>query len=120
MPDTSGLVAISVFNTKIGVVEDKILDVICLVTTAVLNAKTGKVENKIHDVSDIEEKYFTTSDYNKFTNDIVNAKIKEKDLVNESNISNLVKNSYLNAKLKTLETKAELKADQDKIVTGNP
>ena len=35
-------------------------------------------------------KYLTTSDYNKFTNDILNAKIKEKELVDPSNISGFV------------------------------
>ena len=34
------------------------------------------------------------------------AKIKQKEFVNKSNISNLVKNSDLNTKLATLATKA--------------
>ena len=37
-------------------------------------------------------------------------------MINESNISDLVRNSDLNTKFETLATKAELKADQDKIV----
>ena len=41
---------------------------------------------------------------------------KKKKLVNKSNVSDLVKNSDLNTKLATLGTKAELKAEQDKIV----
>ena len=48
--------------------------------------------------------------------EILDANIKEKELVDKSNISNLVKNSDLNIKLKTLGTKAFLKAEQDKIV----
>ena len=36
-------------------------------------------------ISDIEGKYFTTSDYNKFTNDILDAKIKK-----ESYLINLI------------------------------
>ena len=48
--------------------------------------------------------------------EILDANIKEKELVDKSNISNLVKNSDLNIKLKTLATKAFLKAEQDKIV----
>ena len=44
-------------------------------------------------ISDIEKKYFTTSDYHKFTSNILDAKTKEKELVNKSNISNLIKNS---------------------------
>ena len=34
-------------------------------------------------ISDIETKYFTTSDYNKFTSEVLNAKIKEKRLVDK-------------------------------------
>ena len=51
----------------------------------------------------------------KFTKYILDTKIKEKGLLNKSNISNL-KNSDLNAKLATLATKGELKAGQDKIL----
>ena len=61
-------------------------------------------------------KYFTTSDYNKFTSDILDAKIKQKELINKSHISNLVRNSDFNTKLATLATKTELKAEQYKIV----
>ena len=61
-------------------------------------------------ISKFEGKYFTSSDYNKFASDILDAKIKQKELANKSDISNLVKNSDL------LATKAELKAKQDKIV----
>ena len=38
-------------------------------------------------------------------------KTKEKWLVDESNISNCIKNSDLNTKFSTLATKAELKAE---------
>ena len=41
---------------------------------------------------------------------------KEKTLVDKFDISNLVKNSDLNTKLATPETKAQLKTEQDKIV----
>ena len=44
-------------------------------------------------LSDIERKYFITSDYNKFTSDILDAKIKQKELVNKSDIFNVVKNT---------------------------
>ena len=75
------------------------------------------VYNKnIAKISDIEGKYFIDFDYNKFTNGIIDAKIKQKELVNKSNISNFSKNSDLNTKLKALATKAELKAKEYKIV----
>ena len=60
-------------------------------------------------------KYCTTSDKNKWTSEILGPKVKEKWLVNESNISNLVKNPDLNTKLVTLATKTELKAEKDKF-----
>ena len=107
----------------------KIRDFSGLVTTTVPNTKISKVKNKIPVVGDlvkktdyggkileVEGKYITISDQNKFTSDILHAKIKQKELVNKSHISNLVKNSDLNTNLSTLATKAELKAEQDKIV----
>ena len=96
-------------------VENKILEASGLMTTAVLDTKIGEVENKIRDVktdcnskiSDIEKQYFTVSDYNKFTK---NAWCKNKR-------KGGVKNSDLNTKLATRATKAELKAEQEKIMT---
>ena len=66
-------------------------------------------------ISDIEPKYFTTSDYNKFTVEILNAKITEKELVDKSDISGFIDNSDLDKTIATLLPKAELKAEQDKI-----
>ena len=63
----------------------------------------------------MEGKQFTNSDYNKFTKDILDAKIKQKELLNKFDISNFVKNSDLNTKLKTIAT-TELKEEPDKIV----
>ena len=67
-------------------------------------------------ILDIETKYFTTSDYNKFMSEILNTKIKEKGLVNKSDISRLVKKIDLNTNLTILATKADLKTEQGKIV----
>ena len=41
-------------------------------------------------ISDIQSMYFVTSDYNKLTSEILNAKIKEKDLVNKFDISGFI------------------------------
>ena len=41
-------------------------------------------------ISDVEAKYFTISDYNKFRKEMFDAKIKVKGSVNKSDISNLV------------------------------
>ena len=41
---------------------------------------------------EVEGKYFSSSDYNKFSITILDTKIKQKGLVNKSDISNLIKN----------------------------
>ena len=69
-------------------------------------------------ISDIQKQYFTTSDYNKFMNDILDAKIKNKELVNKCDISGFINNSDLNNKIATLETKAKLKADKNRKITN--
>ena len=100
VPDTSGLVTTTVLNTKISEVQNKIPDTSGLVATTVLNTKISEVENKIPSVSglvkktdydaktkDIEGKYFTTADdYNKFTSNMLHVKIKQRKLVNKSDI----------------------------------
>lgn len=92
MPEVSGLVTNTVWNTNISEAENKIPKTIGLVTTTVLETEIGEVERKIPDVSgfvkktdcdakisDIEEKYFTTFDYKKLAKEIVDAKINEKN-----------------------------------------
>ena len=88
-----------------------------------LTQKIGEVASDLvkkmdHDTkrSGTVGKYITTSDYSKFTSDILDVKIKQKELVNNSDVSNHIKISELNTKLATLATKAKLKAEQDKIV----
>ena len=66
-------------------------------------------------ISDIETKYFNTSDYNKFMSEILDTKMKEKRLVNKSNISNPLKDFDLNTKL-TTSAKKGLKAKKGHIV----
>ena len=48
--------------------------------------------------------------------EILNKEIKEKGLVDKSDISEFIGNSALDKKIVTLATKAELKSEQDKIV----
>ena len=73
------------FCVKINKIKGETLSITGLATTAALNS----VNNEIPNVSDlikkagydtkplnIDSKYFTTSDYNKFTNNILDAKIK--------------------------------------------
>ena len=72
-------------------------------TASVLNTKIGEVENKIpvvsdlvqridYDVktSDIEKKDPINSDYVKVMSDILDAKIKQKEFVNKSDIPNRI------------------------------
>ena len=94
--DTSKLVNKTDYNVKTKDIEDKIPDITNLATTTALT----NVENKISDVSDlvkkadydakikdIKDKYLTTSDYNKFTNNIPDLKITAKRLVDESGLN---------------------------------
>ena len=101
IPSITGLATI----TALTVFENKIPNVSNLAKKRDSDAK----------ISDIESKYFTTSDYNKFTRDILDAKIKEKRLVDKSDIAGFINNADLNNKAVTLATKAELKAEQAKI-----
>ena len=88
---------------KISNVENKILDVKNFVTTTVLNTNIEEVKNLIPDVSGlvkktdvisvIEKKKITTSEYNKFTEEKLDAMIKEKELADKSDIFNLTKKS---------------------------
>ena len=66
IPDASGLVTTVVVNRKIGEVENKIPDFIGLV-------KKADYSNKIFDIF---RKYFTTTEYDKCSGEIPEAKIK--------------------------------------------
>lgn len=46
-------------------------------------------------IKDIMVKYFTTADYNRFTGDILDAKIKRKVLVSKFDIADFVKKQNL-------------------------
>ena len=56
------------------------------------------------------------TDYNKLMRNILDAKIKEKVLIDKSAISGFVNNADLNKKVVTLATKVELKAGQNKTI----
>ena len=95
-------------------------------TTSALTAVTNKIPNvnslvKKTDYDaktlDIKSKYFTTADYNRFTNEKVDLKIKQKQIVSKSDISGFIDNSILNKRVATIATK--LNAEQGKIQIGN-
>ena len=82
--DKSGLVSITVFNTKISEVENEIRNSSSLVTTTVLNTKIGEVENKVPN----HVKYITTTEFNKATAESFAARLKQVDLVNKADFDN--------------------------------
>ena len=90
----------TVLSTKIGEVENKIPEVSCLVKKANYN----------NEISEIEAKYFTTSNDRKFRSEILETKIKETRLVDKPSISNLLKKLYLNKKFTTLATRSKIKS----------
>ena len=88
----------TVVDTKIGEVENKIPDVSGLVRKADCDAK----------ISDIEVKYFDTSNYNKFMSNILDEKIKK--IVDKFNISNLVKKFRFKHKTCNIFNKSRIKS----------
>ena len=59
-------------------------------------------------MSNIESKYITTADYNKFNKNVVDNSTKNKNLVDKSAINGFINNVKLDEKVATLATKAEL------------
>ena len=127
IPDTSKRVKKIDYDAKITETESKIPSNPGLATTAALTTN----ENKIPAVSilvkktpdsaakifDIKSEYFTKSDYNKFTNEKLDLKIKQKGLVNKSDITRFIYNADLDKKkVALLATKAELKAEEEKTM----
>ena len=82
--DTSKFVDKTNYNAKIKDIEYKIPSITNLATTAALTAVQNKIPNVsnlvkkadyVAKISDIKGKYFTISNYNKFANNILDAKI---------------------------------------------
>ena len=68
----------TVSNTKIIEVENKITDTSNLVTANILNTKINKAENK----SPNHDKYIATREFNKLTAESFAARLKQSNLVN--------------------------------------
>ena len=107
------------YNAKITETEGKIPSISGLANNAAL---TG-VENTIPNVSNfvkkadhdakilnIESKYFTAADYNKFTSQTLDAKIKWKWLVDKSAIPGFINNAYLDLKSSNMSNKNRVKS----------
>ena len=88
------------YDAKINEIKGEILSITGLVKKTVYNTK----------ISDIEFQYFITSDYNKFMSNILDTKIKEKKLVNESNTSIFINNSDLDKKNNNTSNKSRAKS----------
>ena len=64
----------------------------------------------------MENKHFTTFDYNKFTSNTLDVKITQKKLDNEYDSNEKIKKLATKEEIKTLATRAEVKGEQDKLV----
>ena len=121
----SRLVKKTDYDVKVNDIKGKMLSISGLATTSVLNVATYEIP-KVSDlvkqthyevkISNIKSKFFITSGYNKFKNNILDAKVKNKRLVHESDISGFIKKFYLDKKIETSAAKAELKTEQNEIV----
>ena len=107
IPDISGLVTTTIFNSKISEVENKIPDTSSLVTTTICNTKIGEVRNKIPD----HAKYNNTPEYNELTAKIFAARLKQAGLVSKTDFDD--KLTSFNKKL--LQDKTKYLAVQKKL-----
>ena len=123
--NTKGLVKKTDYDNKVTKIERKTPSITGLATTVAFNTVKNAIPNVSHlfkktkynaNILDIESKYFSTSYYNEITNKIIDDKVKEKKLVNETTISRVMNNSDLNKRIEELATKVDLKAEQNKIL----
>ena len=110
IPDTSGLVKKTDYNTKTTELEDKIPSISSLATNAALttagnktdyNTKTSEIEKKLTDHD--HDKYITTRECNTLAVNIFNARLAQADLVTETDFD--AKLSSLNGKVTSNKTK---------------
>ena len=120
IPDTSGLVKKTDYNTKITEIEGKIPNISNLATKTALTS----VENKIPDVSNLvkktdyntkvteienklnnhnHDKYIDTSEFNKLAVDVFNARVGQVNLIAKTDFD--AKLSSLNKKITQNKTK---------------
>ena len=106
-----------VYHAKIKDIEDKIPDITNLATNTTLNAKMNKVKNEIPSITNLatttaltafenkipdHSKYITTSEFNKLTAENITARLKQANLATKGDISDFVKKTDFDDKLKNL------------------
>ena len=106
IPSITNLDTNASLNAKINEVKCEIASITNLAATSALTAVENKtfnfsdlVKKAFYDaeVKDIKDEYFTTSDYNNFTNNILDEKITAKKLVNESVSNEKIKTLIINS-----------------------
>ena len=103
----------TVFHTKISEVEKKIPNTI--VTTTVFIIKISEVENKIPDNSN----YIATQEFNKLMAEHFVARLKQADLVNETDFDN--KLTSFNRRITSNKTKhLEVQKKLNSLITKDP
>ena len=98
MPSKTNLAPTAALNAKINEIENKISNITNLATTA---TTLTAVENKIPD----DSKYVTTPEFNKLTAENFVARLAQANLASKNGISNFVKKTDFDSKLKNLNKK---------------
>ena len=110
------------YSDKVTEIESEIVSINGLSTAFALTAVENEIpgdsnlvekKNYVAKILDIEFKYFTTADYNKFTIQTLDANIKQKELLDKNAFSGFINNDDLDKNVATLATKAKSKAEQD-------
>ena len=99
IPDVSNLA----IKTALTTVENKILDVSSLIKKIDYNIKITEIENKLNNYT--HDKYITTPEFNTLAADPFNARLKQANLVANTNFDNTVLSH--NSKFTTNKTKNE-------------
>ena len=110
------------YSDKVTEIESEIVSINGLSTAFALTAVENEIpgdrnlvekKNYVAKILDIEFKYFTTADYNKFTIQTLDANIKQKELLDKNAFSGFINNDDLDKNVAALATKAKSKAEQD-------
>ena len=101
----------TVLNTKVGEVESRIKDTKSLVIITFLNATIWGLEYKISD----HVKYITTPEFNKSTADNFAARLKQTNLVSQTDFDNKIISFNRNITSKYLDFKKKKKSNNKRF-----